>query len=100
MNLNIGVIWAMIVGTATAIVYVFTSFVTVASNDEYHEEQYEQQQEFRVDIYYSQFYELLDKRDQAVEEERDEFAAELQRQLERLKAKICEEDPEWERCDE
>ena len=88
----------MLVGTATAIVYVFTSFVTVAANDAYHEEQYEQQQEFRVDIYYSQFYELLDKYSEAVEEEREAFAAELQRQLERLKAKICEEDPEWERC--
>lgn len=89
----------MLVGTATAMVYMFTSFVTVAANDEYHEEQYEQQQEFRVDVYYSQYYELLGRYDRAVREERDDFAEELARQLERLKAKICEEDPEWERCD-
>ena len=98
MDKNLGVIWAMLVGTATAMVYMFTTFVSVAQNDVYHEAQRQETAEFRVDIYYLQFYELLDKYTEAIENDREDFADELERQLERLTAKICEEDPEWERC--
>jgi Rod binding domain-containing protein len=84
-----GVIWAMITGTAVSIVYMFNTFVSAATFND-----------FQTDIYYSQFYELLEKKADAEDEGRDGLADELARQMERLKAKICEEDPEWERCNE
>jgi len=87
MKIEMGVIWAMITGTAVAIVYMFNNFVSAATFTD-----------FQTDIYYVQFYELLEKKADAEDEERWELAEELQRQMERLKAKICEEDPEWERC--
>jgi hypothetical protein len=67
---------------------MFTTFVTASEF-----------QDFQTDIFYLQFYELLEKRDRAAEDGRDDLAEELSRQLERIKAKICEDDPEWERCD-
>ena len=79
----------MIAGTAIAVVYMFTNFVSAAAFSE-----------FQTDIYYIQFYELLEKQTHAEEDSHEGLAEELGRQLERLKAKICEEDPKWERCDE
>ncbi len=78
----------MLAGTALAIVYMFNTFVTAAAFDD-----------FKTDIYYSQYYELLEKKVNAEAKGQDGLAEELSRQLERIKAKICEEDPEWERCD-
>ena len=77
----------MIVGTALAIVYMFNTFVTATAFSE-----------FQTDIYYIQFYELLEKAEHADDDNHPALAAELRRQMERLKAKICEADPEWERC--
>ena len=87
LDINMGSIWTMIAGTALAVVYMFTNFVSAAAFVD-----------FKTDIYYSQFYEMLEKAEHAEEDGHKGLAAELRRQMERLKAKICEEDPEWERC--
>ena len=111
LDLNTGSIWTMITGIALTIVYAFNSFVgadendkfhvlIAAANDQYHETQEQSTSEFRTDIYYSQFYELLEKREAALRNGNTEFANELARQMERLKAKICKQDPDWERCDD
>ena len=34
MNINIGLIWTMVTGTAAAVVYAFTTFVTVSDFNE------------------------------------------------------------------
>lgn len=88
LDINMGSIWTMLVGTAIAIVYMFNTFVTNATFTE-----------FQTDIHYIQFYELLAQSEHAQEDGHPALAAELRRQMERLRAKICEEDPEWERCD-
>lgn len=88
----------MLAGTVVAVVYMFTSFVPVDANDLFHDQQAQATNEFRTDIYYLQFYELLEKAEHADDDEHPELAAELRRQMERLKARICEADPEWERC--
>ena len=54
--------------------------------------------QFAIDTYYGQYYDRLDDYEEAVAEGRMELAKEYKRQMEKLKAKICEEDPEWERC--
>ena len=40
LDLNIGSLWTMIVGTALAIVYMFNTFVTSAEFQEYITEEY------------------------------------------------------------
>lgn len=75
--------------TAAAVVWMFTTFASAAEVEE-----------IKIDIAYGQFYDRLDDYEEALEEGNEELAAEYKRQLERLKAKICEADPEWERCDE
>lgn len=52
-----------------------------------------------VDIWYGQYYDRLDDYDEAIDEGREELAREYKRRMERLKAKICAIEPEWERCD-
>ncbi len=74
--------------TAAAVVWMFTTFASAAEVEE-----------IKIDIAYGQFYDRLDDYEEALEEGNEELAAEYKRQLERLKAKICEADPEWERCD-
>ncbi len=111
LNLNLGGIWTMITATIGAVVYMFTAFVTADGNDQYHdsqnaaidtyhETQSEEQTEFRVSIYYDQYYSLLKDYNSALEAGQVAYAEELARQMERIKAKICEEDAEWERCSE
>jgi hypothetical protein len=56
-------------------------------------------EDIQVNIAYGQFYDRLDDYDEAVAEGNEELAKEYKRQMERLRAKICESDPEWERCD-
>lgn len=75
--------------TGAAVVWMFTTFASAAEVEE-----------IKIDIAYGQFYDRLDDYEEALEEGNEELAAEYKRQLERLKAKICEADPEWERCDE
>ena len=95
---NIGSIWTMITGTAMAMVYMFTTFVSVDDNDAYHAQQTSQTIEFRNSIYYDQYYSLLERYQQALAAHNDQYAEELKRQMERVRAKICAEDSEWERC--
>lgn len=78
----------MLAGTVVAVVYMFTTFVTVADFNE-----------LKVEVYYSQFYETIDRLRDAESNGEQEYSRELERRLERLKAKICEVEPEWERCD-
>jgi len=87
-KLNISGIWTMLAGTVVAVVYMFTTFVTVADFNE-----------LSVEVYYSQFYDTIDRLRDAESNGENDYALELKRRLERLKAKICEIEPEWERCD-
>ncbi len=78
----------MIAGTVIAVVYMFTNFVTMS-----------QFSDLKLDLDYDSYYEMLDRHAHATAEGNDALAAEYSRRLERIKARICEEDPEWERCD-
>lgn len=75
--------------TAGAVIWMFTTFASASEVEEIH-----------LDISYGQFYDRLDDYDEALEEGNESLAKEYKRQMERLKAKICEADPEWERCDD
>ncbi len=86
-KINIGSIWTMIVGTAVAITWMFTHFVT---SDEF--------QEYVTEEYYEKYYLVLDRVRRANERGNEELAIEMERTLERIRTKICKEDPEWERC--
>lgn len=90
LDINMSTIWTMLVGTVMAVVYMFTTFATASDL-----------QELATDIYYDQYYELRDRiRDLEDEEEVDEqYLRETERRLERIRSKICAEEPEWERCD-
>lgn len=74
---------------ATAFIWITTTFATASEVND-----------LRLQLLYGQFYDRLDD----YEEERDqgdfESAERLRRELIRIKAQICEEDPEWEYCDE
>jgi len=87
MNVNLSGIWTMIAGTVIAVVYMFTNFVTMA-----------QFSDLKLDLDYDSYYEMLDRHAHAIEQGHDALAAEYSRRLERIKARICESDPEWERC--
>ena len=78
----------MLVGTALAIVYMFNTFVTVSEFES-----------LATDLQYDQYYDFLMKRDEALVDGNIVFAEELSRRMERLRAKICKADPDWERCD-
>ena len=93
MDLNLSLTdklnFGLIATTAAAVLWMFTTFASAAEVNE-----------IKLDIAYGQFYDRLDDYDEAVEEGNESLAAEYARQMERLKAKICAADPEWERCDE
>ena len=88
LDINIGSIWTMLVGTALAIVYMFNTFVTVSEFES-----------LATDLQYDQYYDFLIKRENALADGNQVFAEEISRRMERLRAKICKVDPEWERCD-
>ena len=90
-HINIGSIWTLVTGTAIGVVYMFNTFATAADVEQ-------KVGELELSISYGQYYDRLDDRDEAVDEGNEELAKEYERQMERLKAKICEADPEWERC--
>lgn len=75
--------------TASAVVWMFTQFASASEVEA-----------IAVDVAYGQYYDRLDDYDEAVSEGNQALAAEYLRQMERLKAKICSADPEWERCDD
>jgi hypothetical protein len=79
---------ALISATAATVIWMFTTFASASEVEEIH-----------LDIAYGQYYDRLDDFDEAVAEGNESLAREYARQMERLKAKICENDPEWERCD-
>lgn len=88
-KINLGLLWAAITGTTAAVLWMFATFASAAEVNE-----------IKLDIAYGQFYDRLDDYEEAIDEGRPELAAEYRRQMERLRAAICEEDPEWERCDD
>lgn len=88
-KINLGLMWTAMTSTVAAVLWMFTTFATAAEVDQ-----------IELDIAYGQFYDRLDDYEEAVEEGREELANEYKRQMERLRAKICEADPEWERCNE
>lgn len=79
----------MLAGTAVAVAYMFNSFVTFSDFNE-----------LSVEVYYAQFYDTIDRLKHAQDDGELEYSRELGRRLERLKAKICKIEPEWERCDD
>lgn len=88
MNINLSLIWTAITSTVVAILWMFSTFASAADVSE-----------LRINMAYGQYYDRLDDYEEALAEGREELAAEYKRQMERLKATICEEDPKWERCD-
>lgn len=88
LDVNMSTIWTMLTGTVLCVVYMFATFATAADVAE-----------IQLAINYGQFYDRLDDYDEAVAEGNKKLAKEYKRMLEKLEAKICEEDPEWERCD-
>ena len=86
-KINLGLIWTAITSTVAAVLWMLSTFASAAEVNE-----------IKLDIAYGQFYDRLDDYEEALDEGRDELAAEYKRQMERLRAKICHKDPEWERC--
>jgi len=91
MNLTDKVNMTLLTACAGAIIWVYTNFVEAS---EFHKEI----SAINVAVAYGQYYDRLDDYDEAMDEENERLAAEYARQMERLKAEICEHDPEWERC--
>lgn len=91
-TINLGTIWTALTATAVAVTYMFNTFATSA-------EVKEEIEPLKLSIWYDQYYARLDDFNQATEKGNEELAREFARQMERLKAKICQQDPEWERCE-
>ena len=80
-------LWTVITGTVAAVLFAFNTFATAEEVDD-----------IRLDIAYGQYYDRFDDYEEAMAEGREHLAQEYRRQMERLRAVICEKDPEWERC--
>lgn len=87
--INMGLIWTAITSTAAAFLWMFATFASAAEVNE-----------IKLDIAYGQYYDRLDDYEEAIGEGREGLAAEYKRQMERIRAFICEQDPEWERCED
>jgi hypothetical protein len=74
---------------ATAFIWITTTFATASEVDD-----------LKLQILYGQFYDRLDDYEEEYAEGDHNSAERLRRELIRIKAKICEEDPEWDYCDE
>jgi len=90
-HVNFGTMWTAMSGMVLCVVYMFNTFATAADVEK-------KVNELELSISYGQYYDRLDDRDEALDEDNEQLADEYERQMERLKAKICEDDPEWERC--
>ena len=90
IDINMGTIWTMMVGLVMAVMYMFNTFATAS-----------ELKELATDIHYASYYTLYDRIIDIEEDETvpEKYENELKRRLERLKAKICAEEPEWEQCD-
>lgn len=86
-KLNLGLIWGAITATVSAVLWMFSTFASAA-----------EVQDIKTEIAYGQYYDRLDDYDEAMDEGNEELAEEYAEQMERLIAKICEEDPQWRRC--
>lgn len=89
IDINLVATWTAMTVTASAVLWMFSTFATAAEVDE-----------IKLNIAYGQYYDRLDDYEEALAEGRDGLADEYKRQMERLKAAICKQDPDWERCDE
>jgi hypothetical protein len=78
----------LIAATASAVIWMFSHFASAAEVNQ-----------LKLEILYGQYYDRFDDYEEALSEGREGLAKEYLRQMERIKAQICEEDPEWERCD-
>ena len=85
LDINMGTIWTMITGTVIAIVYMFSNFVSASDFKEY-----------IIEDFYDKYYEMEDALE--VEDDPDDIRR-LERNMARIKAKICAIEPEWEECD-
>ncbi len=83
-KVNMSTIWAMLMGTVAAVVYMFSNFVSASDFGDY-----------IVEDYYDKYY---DMEDDLEDEADDDDIRRLKRNMVRLKAKICEIEPEWEEC--
>ena len=86
-KLNIGLIWTAVTTTIAAVLWMLATFASASEVEE-----------LKADVAYGQYYDRLDDYEEALDEGREKLAAEYLRQMERLKAKICKSDPDWERC--
>ncbi len=95
--------YTVVAGTAAAVVWMFTQFAPIdrvnalelmhkdfVTSSEF--------QEYVTEEYYEKYYLVLDRVRRARERNNEDLAVEMERTLERIRAKICKEDPEWERC--
>lgn len=89
IDINLVATWTAMTVTASTVLWMFSTFATAAEVDE-----------IKLNIAYGQYYDRLDDYEEALAEGRDGLADEYKRQMERLKAAICKQDPDWERCDE
>ena len=94
--------YTVIAGTAAAVVWMMTQFAPmerVKALELEHERfvSSEEFQEYVTEEYYETFYLVLDRVRRAEDQGNVDLAQELSRRLEKIKAKICAEDPEWER---
>jgi len=85
--INMAMVWTAITTTVGAVLWMFATFATASEVED-----------IRLSIAYGQYYDRLDDYEEAIAEGRERLAEEYKRQMERLEAIICEQDPEWERC--
>lgn len=83
-KINVGLLTAL----AGAMIWMYATFATAS-----------EVQALELSIWYGQYYDRLDDYDEAVAEENMPLAAEYKRQMERLRAQICDLEPSWERCE-
>ncbi len=88
-SINISGIWMMIVGTATAIVWMFGNFVSASDFESY-----------IVEDFYEKYYDMEDALEDAEDEDDEDEVRQLKRNMTRLRAKICAIESLWEECDE
>ena len=97
-KINLGVLWAMLAGTASMVIWMFTTFATAADLQDLKKDINGDLEKINVAISYGQYYDRLDDFDEAMVEGNVELAKEYARQMEKLKANICAVDDAWERC--
>jgi Skp family chaperone for outer membrane proteins len=96
---NLASLWAVIAGTASVLIWVFTNFASAADLKRIEQSFAERMEKTELNIAFGQFYDRLDDYHEALDEENDALAEEYLRQMERLQAVICKHEPEWERCE-